>query len=70
MDNVYVYLVVGHQSFKTGKTAIVSLPNCYAFIATYFKVAKEKVCERLGLDVEDVVILDSKFLGDDVLLIK
>ena len=69
MDSVYVYIVIGHVSFCTGKTVIVKLPPDHEFISTYKQLAKEKACEKLSINVDDAVILNFKYLGEDVTFI-
>ena len=67
---MYVYIILGHRSFTTGKIAIVAVPDAYAFISDYADGAKKQACKELGLNEEEVSILDYKFLGSDVLFIK
>lgn len=69
MENVYVELMFSHQSFKTGKIAVVAVPNYCEYLTTYKKLAIEKVCKHLNLKEEEVVVFDCKVLGDDVLFI-
>ena len=65
MKNNWIYLVLGHRSFTTGKIVLVSLPQ-YVFIDTYRDLAKKKACEKLGLNEDEISILDWKFLGEDI----
>lgn len=71
MRTVYVELNFGHKSFTTGKTAIVAIQTEKdgEYIATYAKIAKEKVCKELGLNEEEVAIFDWSFLGESVMFI-
>ena len=70
MRNVYIELVLGHPSFHTGKICIVELHDDYEFIETYVEPAKRKACEKLGLNKNEVAILNWSFLGEDVAFIK
>ena len=71
MRTVYVELNFGHKSFTTRKTAIVAIQTEKdgEYIATYAKIAKEKVCKELGLNEEEVTIFDWSFLGENVMFI-
>lgn len=69
MRNVYVKMTIGHKSFNTGKIAIVSVPGYSEYLTTYEMLAKEKICEKLGLDKEEVHVLSYSVLGSDVLFI-
>jgi hypothetical protein len=69
MKKKYVYIVLGHRSFFTGKICIVEmdeLPD--VTIDRYAERAKEKACKALGLDKikDEVSILDWSYLGGDV----
>lgn len=69
MYTTYVYIVLGHPSFYTGKIAIVELPATCMFLETYKKEAKKRACENLGIDEKEAVILDYKYLGEDIVFI-
>lgn len=70
MENVYVELHFSHKSFTTGRTAIVAVPNKCEYLTTYIELAKEKVCEKLNLNKNEVVVFNhSSVLGRDVLFI-
>lgn len=70
MNKAYVYLTIGHKSFVTGKTAIVAMDEDFAFIESYKDAATRKVCDHLGLPVNEIIIFDWKFLGENVLVMK
>ena len=65
----YVYIVIGHRSFKTGKSAIVAIAEEYEFISDYANEAKKRVCKELGLNVDEAVVLTQLFLGNNVLFL-
>lgn len=69
MKDVYIYLILGHRSFTTGKIVIVSVPNYSVSLTTYEREAKLKACQALNLKESEVVVLDYRFLGDDVTFI-
>lgn len=71
MRTVYVEISFGHKSFTTGKTAIVGIQtkNNVDTITTYAKIAKTKICRKLGISEEEIAIFDWRFLGEDVLFI-
>lgn len=67
MRNIYMEIILGHASFSLGKICIVALPDmAYAFISTYVEPAKRKACEKLGLNEDEVKVLDWHYLGEDV----
>lgn len=71
MGNIYMKIVLGHPSFR--KICIVALDNAWASIATidgYVQLAKNKACEKLGLDEKEIFVLDWDYLGDDVTFIR
>ena len=70
MNINYIYIVLGHASLLTGKMAIVEVPGDYTFISTYKKLAKEKACQEFGLNEKETCVLDYKFLGEDLTIIK
>lgn len=65
-----VMLNFSHRSFKTGKTAIVSISEKFELISDYRDAAKKKVCEQLNLPENEIVIFDFHFLGSDVLFVE
>lgn len=65
-NGIYIYIVLGHRSFFTGKICIVKMNEDHVFIDQYQEPAKEKACKKLGLDKNEVSILDFKYLGSDV----
>ena len=69
-NNVYIYIVLGHRSFFIGKICIIEMSEHYTFIDHYKVPAKEKACEKLGLNKDEVSILDFKYLGEDVSIFK
>ena len=70
MKDVYVYMIIGHRSFTTGKQMIIQVPNYSTYLTTYEREAKLKACQALNLKESEVFVLDFKFLGDDVTFIK
>ena len=66
---VYIELSFTHKSFKTRRTSIVAIPGLYEFIETYKNLAKIKVCKYLNLPKDEVIILDYRFLGKNVLML-
>ena len=68
-DNMWIYLVLGHRSFKTGKTVIVAVPDYCTFITEYENEAKKKACKEIGLNESEVHVLECKVIGRDVLFI-
>ena len=69
MNTCHMVLTLGHKSFTTGKIVVVELPDEYILLATYKQKAKEKACEKLGLNEKEVSVLDFNFLGEDVLFV-
>ena len=63
-SNVYIYLLVSHQTFTTGKSIIISVPSRSIYLDEYAQVAKKKVCEKLGFKESDLKLLDYRFFGD------
>ena len=71
MNNiVYIYIVIGHRSFFTGKICIVEMDEHHVFIDHYKEPAKIKACKKLGLNKDEVSVLDFKYLGEDVSIIR
>lgn len=66
----YVYLVLGHRSFFTGKIFIVPISEDYTFIETYRDEAKKKACKHINIPENECSILDWSFLGSDVCIMK
>ena len=66
----YVYLVLGHRSFFTGKIFIVPISEDYTFIETYRDEAKKKACKYINMPENECSILDWRFLGSDVFIMK
>lgn len=70
MRTTYVLITLGHQSFTTGKICIVEISEDFVSINAYKCEAKIKACKKLGINPHDTIILNFKFLGDDVEFIK
>ena len=70
MGNIYMEIILGHESFSLSKICIVELLGDYVFISTYVEPAKRKACEKLGLNVNEVIVLNWSFLGENVAFIK
>lgn len=70
MRTTYVLIILGHRSFTTGKICIVEISEDFVLIGTYKDKAKIKACKKLGIDPHDTIILNWKFLGDDVEFVK
>lgn len=66
MGNIYMEIILGHESFSLSKICIVELPGDYVFISTYVEPAKRKACEKLGLNEDEVKVLEWHYLGEDV----
>lgn len=66
----YVFLVLGHRSFFTGKIFIVPILEDYAFTTTYRDEAKKKACKHINMPENECSILNWSFLGSDVCIIK
>ena len=69
-NTVFIYIVLGHRSFFTGKICIIETNEHHIFIDQYKEPAKEKACEKLGLNKDEVSILDFRYLGEDVSIFK
>ena len=68
---LYIYVFVGHESLRHGKHAIVELPDQPdTYIRVFADMAKEKVCERLNLPKDEVTLIDYRFFGEDVMIIR
>lgn len=71
-DKVYVQINFSHRSFTTGKTAIIAVdrsPTCSELIYTYFELAKEKLCNKLGFTENEICVFDWCFLGPGVVFV-
>lgn len=66
---VYVYITLGHRSFFTGKICIVEMTDEFVFIEHYKEPAKIKACEKLGLNPDEVSVLDFNYLGEEIYII-
>lgn len=71
MRTVYVELNFGCKSFDTGKIAIIAIQTekDEEYITAYAEFAKEKVCEELGLNKDEITIFGWSFLGENVMFI-
>ena len=68
-NNVYVELTLDHRSFSSAKTVIVAVSDYCEYLTTYKKLAVEKACKTLGLNENEVSVIDYSVLGRDVIII-
>lgn len=59
-----IYIVLGHKSFTSGKVALVEISEEREFITQYVDIAKEKFCKQLGMNVDEVSVLNWFFVQD------
>lgn len=71
-NNIFIYIVLGHRSFSTGKICIIEMSEHYSYIDQYKEPAKKIACKKLGLlmNKDDISILDFAYLGENVSIFK
>ena len=65
-NKVFIYIIIGHKSFVTGMHCIVELFDDFLYVDIYKDIAFEKACAKLGINKDESIILDWKFLGENV----
>ncbi len=64
-----IYIVIGHKSFNTGKSALVEITEEREFITQYVDIAKEKFCKQIGMNADEVSVLNW-FFDQNIAIIK
>lgn len=59
-----IYICLGHNTFNSGKIALVSISEEREYITDYVEIAKEKFCKQLGVNPDEVAVFNWFFVQD------
>lgn len=59
-----IYICLGHKTFSSGRIALVSILEERKYITDYVEIAKEKFCKQLGVNPDEVTVLNWFFVQD------
>lgn len=66
----WIYLAIGHRSFRTGRMLLVPVYDESDYIPTLVDKAKAKAAEYLNLPESEISILDYSFYGEELEFVK